>query len=122
MALRIGSHLHTAKITFLYVNAIDPLIDNINIGGSRLLEAANKVDSPVKASRSHPILPGGYSALLLPKDQLTESQERTMRSILVGDLFIRTTPYTDLALIDVDPTDEGGSTALRLLEHTEVES
>ena len=45
-----------------------------------------------------------------------------MRSILVGDLFIRTTPYTDLALIDVDPTDEGCSTALRLLKHTEVES
>ena len=45
-----------------------------------------------------------------------------MRSILVGDLFIRTTPDADLALIDVDPTDEGGTTALRLLEHTEVKS
>ena len=45
-----------------------------------------------------------------------------MRSILVGDLFIRATPDADLALIDVDPTDEGCSTALRLLKHTEVES
>ena len=45
-----------------------------------------------------------------------------MRSILVGNLFIRTTPDADLALIDVDPTDEGSTTALRLLEHTEVKS
>ena len=43
-----------------------------------------------------------------------------MCSILVGNLFIRTTPDADLALIDVDPTDEGCSTALRLLKHTEV--
>ena len=45
-----------------------------------------------------------------------------MSGILVRHFLICPTTDTDLTIIDEDPTDEEGSTALRLLEHTKVKT
>ena len=91
-------------------------------GGQGCLRRQIRWTPPVKASRSHLTPPGGCSALPPPMDQLGRGLRARDAQHPGGRLFYSAHSLRRPCAHRHRPTDEGSSTALRLLEHTEVKS